>query len=337
MLLPASDPLDDALEDLHVSGSVLLHESYARPWAISVPNEDRLRELLGVPADVRILVFHFVRCAQFDLHIHPHAPVTVREAELSICPGGAAHVMSGGSTKNLVPLEVILRGGGLQPVPRGTEGATELVCGVFYVRAAPLNPMLAAMPPLIHVATNDASDSPMLANVAAMLAHEIDRGALKSFSAGRLLEVFCAEAIRAYHRRHGNHAQGWFKGLSDPRISEAIRQIHADPSQSWSVDHLAALVALSPSRFAARFREATGQSVMSYVAAWRVNVACRMLRDTSMQMELIAERVGYGSLPAFSRAFKTLVGIAPTAWRDAGATTISASADRPQDLHIQKT
>ena len=69
---------------------------------------------------------------------------------------------------------------------------------------------------------------------------------------------------------------------------------------------LADTISMSPSRFAARFRQTTGQSVMSYVANWRMNVACRLLRETEGGLADIAQRVGYQDVAAFSRAFTTL-------------------------------
>ena len=53
---------------------------------------------------------------------------------------------------------------------------------------------------------------------------------------------------------------------------------------------------MSGSRFSARFRQAIGQSVMSYVARWRMSVACRHLRDTDTNLAAIANEVGYQDL-----------------------------------------
>ena len=69
MLKGRLEPLDDALEDLRISGSVLLHEAYAAPWAIAIPDESRLREMLGVDSDTRVLLFHFIRHGGFDMRI----------------------------------------------------------------------------------------------------------------------------------------------------------------------------------------------------------------------------------------------------------------------------
>lgn len=309
------DPLDEALDDLRISGSVLLHEAYAAPWVIAVPDENQLRQVLGVGSDVRVFVFHLVRSGGFELRLDGQDAIPIRTSEVVICPGGAGHQMRQGSGAKSVALEGILRGEDMPVVTRGTAGATELVCGVFYMRAGSLNPMLNALPPFFRVATDDAVTSPLLAGVAALLSREVDRGAQRSFTAARLLEVFCAEAIRAYQRTDGTTSPGWFRGLADPRISDAIRRIHAAPAQGWSVHSLASSVALSPSRFAARFKEMTGQSVMGYVSNLRANAACRLLRDTELDLTQIAYRIGYESLPSFSRAFKEKTGKAPAIWR----------------------
>lgn len=319
MDLRHADPIDDALADLRIRGSVLLHESYPAPWAIAVPAEARLREILGVDADTRILLFHFVRRGSFVLRVAGQDAITVAAGEVAICPTGVEHRMSRGFGASVMQIEAVLRGDAQGHAPPVDDDATELVCGVFLTHAAPLNPMLAALPPVMKVATGDASFSPMLAGVAWMLAHEVDRQALGGFTAARVIELFCAESIRAFQRSAGAEHVGWFKALADPRVAEALRRVHAAPGERWSVDTLAASVALSPSRFAARFRQVMGRSVMDYVAAWRANVACRLLRESKLSLGQIAGQVGYESLPAFSRAFKSQIGQSPAAWRAARA------------------
>lgn len=316
MIRQSNDPFDNALEDLRVSGAVLFHEAYLAPWTMAVPEEARLRELLKVGNDVRIVVFHYVRRETFDLQVEGGDAMSVRAGEVVICAGQGGHVMSRGGGGKSAPFEEIMRGGGPQRVVPGTPDSTELICGFFCLRAAPFNPLLAALPPVVRVATDDVAVSPVLSSTATMLAHEIARGEFGSYTVARLLEVFCAEAIRAYRRSGGMMHPGWFRGLADPRIAEAIRQIHAEPARAWTVPALASTAALSASRFAARFRETTGQSVMAYVASWRTNLACRMLRETDLQLGEIADRIGYESLPAFSRAFKAQLGQSPTAWRN---------------------
>ncbi len=313
------DPIDDALDDLRISGSVVLHESYVPAWGISVPGEVRLRQLLGVGADMRVLPFHLVRRGGFNLFEEGGGSLRLDEPELSLLPGGGAHTLSEGRDARIVPLEDVLACRGEPATEPGSSGATEIVCGMFVVRAAPLNPLLGALPPLLKVSAGGQRATPALSGVASLLSIELGRQFRGGFTAQRLLEVLCAEAIRAYQRDAGDQRPGWFRGLADPKISEAIRRIHSAPATNWTVELLAQGVALSPSRFAARFRETMGKSVMTYVGRWRANTACRLLRETDLPLAEIAARTGYESLPAFSRAFKSHLGTPPAAWR--GATT----------------
>ncbi|MEP7275878.1 MAG: helix-turn-helix transcriptional regulator, partial [Betaproteobacteria bacterium] len=54
---------------------------------------------------------------------------------------------------------------------------------------------------------------------------------------------------------------------------------------------------------------------MQYLAQWRMQVASRMLLESTMNVAAIALEAGYDSEAAFSRAFKRLVGVPPAAWR----------------------
>lgn len=305
---------DSAIADLRVTGNVLLHETYASPWAIEIPEERVLRMALGLRDQIRVLPFHLVRRGSFILHHADAAPVAVDTHEVAICPGGVPHLMSCGEHAVPVALDAILKRRGNCATGIGAEG-TELVCGVFLLRSGPLNPLLAALPSVLKIATSGSGTSPLLAHAAQMLALELASGEQGSFTSSRLLEIFCAEALKAHRHRDGGLRPGWFRALDDAKIGRALAQLHEKPGAAWTIPALAATVAMSPSRFAARFRETMGQSVMSYVASWRMNLACRMLRESRLDLTAIATEVGYQDVAAFSRAFKALVGESPARWR----------------------
>lgn len=312
-------PFQDAIKDLRISGSVLLQEAYAPPWAIDVPSEADLQKLMGIGRDMHVVPFHLVLAGCFDLSHARRRTIAVRTTEVAICPSGEPHRMHRGRATKAVPLARILAGEAKQARSRSRLGpdATSLLCGVFLMRKSPLNPMMSALPHVLKVATAGDGASPMLARAAEMLSLEVEMGQRNSFTASRLLEVFCAEAIRAHLETACVHERGWFKALNDPRIAEALAHFHKSPGEPWSVAALAETVALSPSRFAARFRELTGESVMTYVARWRMNVACKMLRQTDNGLDQIATEAGYQNTAAFSRAFKAFVGQSPARWRTA--------------------
>ena len=61
------DILSDVLDSLDICGSLLLHESYQAPWAISAPDSERLGQLLGIQAGTRAVAFHLVERGYIEL------------------------------------------------------------------------------------------------------------------------------------------------------------------------------------------------------------------------------------------------------------------------------
>lgn len=55
---------------------------------------------------------------------------------------------------------------------------------------------------------------------------------------------------------------------------------------------------------------------MQYLAQWRMQLAAERLRNTTDTLAEIADRIGYSSESAFSRAFKRLVGVPPNTYRE---------------------
>jgi AraC-like DNA-binding protein len=54
---------------------------------------------------------------------------------------------------------------------------------------------------------------------------------------------------------------------------------------------------------------------MQYLSKWRMQIATELLTGSHTNVAGIAARIGYESEAAFSRAFKKMIGVAPSAWR----------------------
>jgi AraC-like DNA-binding protein len=126
----------------------------------------------------------------------------------------------------------------------------------------------------------------------------------------RLVELLLIEALRSSPGE--GTPPGLLRGLADPRLAAAIRQMHADPARSWTVEQLARKAALSRSAFFERFTRAVGVPPMEYLLAWRMALAKDLLRRSDVAISEVAERVGYGSASTFSTAFSRHVGQAPS-------------------------
>ncbi|AUX41731.1 AraC family transcriptional regulator [Sorangium cellulosum] len=132
----------------------------------------------------------------------------------------------------------------------------------------------------------------------------------------RLVEVLLIEALRSTSAEDA--PPGLLRGLSDPRLAPAIRQMHGHLARSWTVAQLAKTAALSRSAFFERFTRTVGVPPMEYLLAWRMAVARDLLRRQDVGIAEVAERVGYGSASTFSTAFSRHVGQPPSRYARAG-------------------
>ncbi|HEY8097938.1 MAG TPA: AraC family transcriptional regulator [Methylobacter sp.] len=312
------DALSDVLNSLRVSGSILLNEDYAPPWAIAIPNADKLRTALKAPNGTHVIAFHFVKRGYIEIAPENGEPSIIEAGEMAICFGGAAHRISQGSGGKTIAAEDLLTGSKnpFQPEAGHQVRSSSLMCGVFMMHNVKLNPLFASLPPLFHASALRSGSLHNLPEVLNWMTQETGQMQLGStYVIDRLLELLCIEILRSHMESAASTKSGWLAGVKDPVVGKAIAMIHSRPGESWSVKRLAQGVAMSPSRFAARFSAALGDSPMAYVTKWRMNVAGRLLDETRQGIGEIAADVGYENVAAFARGFKRHLGVPPGAWR----------------------
>jgi AraC-like DNA-binding protein len=312
-----ADTLSDVMSSMRISGSVLLNEDYAPSWGVTIPGAERLRTVMKLGSGVRVVAFHFVKRGYIELTPDGEDSITVESGEMAICFGGLPHRVSQGMGKKVVSAESLLTGGKnpFQPDAGSKARSTSLMCGVFMMRNVELNPLFSSLPPVLHVSAQRPGrlhNLPDVLNWTIQEAAQITPGSI--YVIERLLELLCAEVLRA-HLENSATASGWFSGLKDPVVGRAISMIHSRPGELWTVNRLAQGVAMSPSRFAARFSAALGESPMAYVTKWRMNVAGRLLGESRQGVGEIAADLGYENVAAFGRAFKRHLGVPPATWR----------------------
>lgn len=98
-------------------------------------------------------------------------------------------------------------------------------------------------------------------------------------------------------------------------ISPAIIYISRYYDQAVTADQLAALCNRSVTAFRRAFFQATGMTPFAYLYQVRIQTAVNLLRNSSMSVSEIAERVGYQTLSSFHRHFKQILGYAPNTVR----------------------
>lgn len=309
--------LSDILESMRVSGNVLINEEYVAPWSVSIPNAENLKNLLKLNKGSQAVAFHYVKRGFIEITSEAGNPVLVEAGEMAICFGGVKHEISQFPGSKVVPVETILLNGNnpFAPNEKTRAKSTSVMCGVFMIKNVELNPLLISLPKILLVSTTKYDYQNNLLNILDWINREINQSIPCTYVIERLLELLCAEVLRV-HLNQITIDSGWFYAMKDPVVSRAISIIHARPGVEWSVSKLAGEVAMSPSRFAARFQSALGDSPMAYITKWRMNVAGRQLKESQHKIEEVAVSVGYENVSAFSRTFKKYLGTSPAAWRN---------------------
>ncbi|MDQ3410692.1 MAG: AraC family transcriptional regulator, partial [Chloroflexota bacterium] len=195
-----------------------------------------------------------------------------------------------------------------------------LICGAVRFDHPVARNLVEILPEIIHI---EASNTPqmdwMQSTLRLMAAEACELRPGGEAVITRLGDILVIQAIRAWMESDPAAQRGWLGALRDPQIGRAISHIHRDPARNWTVASLAHELAMSRSAFAARFTELVGESVMSYVARWRMQVAVAALKAEGATVGELADRLGYRSEAAFSRAFKRIIGVSPGAIRRTAA------------------
>ena len=98
-------------------------------------------------------------------------------------------------------------------------------------------------------------------------------------------------------------------------ISRACQILETDLHQDVDLVAVAREVGLTYETFRKQFRQSVGVSPGRYRLIRRIDAACAMLQHTDLTVKAIAARAGFGDEFHFSRSFKQITGMAPTAFR----------------------
>ncbi|MGU7773398.1 AraC family transcriptional regulator [Burkholderia sp. MR1-5-21] len=192
-----------------------------------------------------------------------------------------------------------------------------------------MQPLVTTMPQVMHVGTLLARYPEIRPMLDAMERESCTARAGFAGILARLADVVAAFIVRGWVECGCGDATGWVQALREPKLGRAIIALHRDPGRNWSVAELAAEAGVSRSVFAERFLAATGMTPVRYLTELRMRLAAQWIARDREAIETVAYRLGYGSLAAFSRAFKRVVGRPPGAVRaggDAGGTPRKALA-----------
>jgi len=138
--------------------------------------------------------------------------------------------------------------------------------------------------------------------------------------AGLPLAVSIARYMVVYLRRSGADPQlsPWLEGRNHihPAVHRVQDAITADPAKSWTLRALARIAGASSRHLTRLFQEYAGMSITDYKNNLRVALARELITQTSLDMEQVAERAGFGSTRQLRRAWGRLHDSAPSEARN---------------------
>ena len=189
------------------------------------------------------------------------------------------------------------------------ENRMRVVCGFLGCDPRPFDPLLDALPRMLHVKRIDGRLKDLV-DVALANTDGVGAASVRE----RLSESMFIETVRRHVEHLAPERAGWLGGLHDPIVGRALALMHADLAATWTLASLAKKCAASRSVLAERFTKLVGQPPMQYLARARMQTAAQLLRRRGATVAEIARDVGYESEAAFSRAFKKTHGVAPSDW-----------------------
>jgi AraC-like DNA-binding protein len=276
-----------------------------------------------MPEAEHVIGFHAMLSGSCWAELEGGAALALRleAGDAVVIPSGVRHTMASAPGVQAEPDLALYHRPADRPLPiilrQGGEGAEKarFVCGYLGCDARPFNPLLDALPAIIHT-RGQAGGAAWVGRLIEVAIEETRaQRAGSEIVLARLSELLFVEVLRGYLESLPAESRGWLAGLRDRHVGAALRLMHGRPSEPWTLEGLAQEVGLSRSVFAERFTQYVGMAPMHYLGRWRMQLAARQLERPGASIAAVAEEAGYESEAAFNRAFKKLMGSPPGAWR----------------------
>jgi len=307
------DPLSHLLQELRLRESFYCRSELRSPWGMSFPDRDGAS-------------FHYVAEGDCCLLLGDRT-LSLGSGDFVLLPRGTAHSLSDRPTTRLIPVDQLPQ----SPVAPGAfaldlPGAGPrciLICGGLTFSGITAHPLVERLPDTILLRQSEReADDWLRPGLDAMAREVADPRPGSSVVLLRLAELLVIQALRTWMEGCPMGACAWLQGMKDPQIGRSLALMHSEPGKPWDLENLARSIGLSRAVFAERFARLMGDSPKSYLTGWRMHLASVWLKEERLTLAEAADRLGYGSEAAFSRAFKRRFGVAP------GGLKRSGSADR---------
>lgn len=102
------------------------------------------------------------------------------------------------------------------------------------------------------------------------------------------------------------------RAARDPRVRQVVRTMHSELDKSFSIEHLAEGVQLSPSRLSRLFQQEMRMRPCEYLRRIKMRVFCHMAKTSMLKQKQILPYIGITDRSHFSRQFTRMFGRSPS-------------------------
>lgn len=321
-----TDTLSDVLQVTRLSGGMFFRLNLRAPFSVNTLDNETVRRNFAGGAG-RVLPFHMVTQGPIWFEVDGSDPVKLESGDIIVIPHGTHHSVA--DTPGVKPLSVDEIGSGISGFPPtltwgGSGPESRVLCGFFSCSRRLFNPFMESLPEVMLV-RNDPQRTHWLE---ATLEKTFDETLMNRQGGGALIEGLTSLLFMEVVQRHLEQSvpEGWLAGLSDPIVGTALKLMHQQPAEPWTVESLAQSAAASRSLLADRFLQTVGMTPIKYLTGWRLELAAARLLESNDSVAEIAAQVGYTSETSFSRAFKRYSGQPPAGWRQQPDLELSVPA-----------
>src|SRR5262245_25512125 len=152
----SGDTLSEVLRVVRLTGAVFFTVDGSAPWAAEAPAAREIGPYI-MPGVEHAIEYHLVAAGSCYGGIVGEDPVKLEAGDVIVFPQGHGHVMSSAPGMRAPPNQELMRNARSNRLPiaitkngGGAEGA-KLICGFLGCDARPFNPLLAALPKVIHL------------------------------------------------------------------------------------------------------------------------------------------------------------------------------------------
>ncbi|MBE7040368.1 MAG: helix-turn-helix domain-containing protein [Ruminococcaceae bacterium] len=134
------------------------------------------------------------------------------------------------------------------------------------------------------------------------------------FGADQLIKIKLENLFIELIRSKNNVFVDEPRDISDDKIQEVLRYLNENFKEKIKLSELCFLFGTNATTLCNKFRDAYGETIISYINKRKIKEAKRLMRSGSYNLTEIASIVGFSSVHYFSRIFKQYEKQAPTAY-----------------------